>query len=119
MDTLEVANKWREMCQQGKNLECIDELYADTITSTEMPSSPSEVISGKQEVWNKNKNWLESVEEFHSGEISEPIVAGNHFTSKMAYDVTFKDQGRQQMEEVAVFEVKDGKIVNEQFFYSM
>lgn len=119
MKTLEVANKWREMCQQGKNLECINELYADNISSREMPGLPNEIMNGKQNVWNKSKEWLDNVEEFHAGEISEPIVAGNHFTSKMTYDVTFKDQGRQQMEEVAVFEVKDGKIVNEQFFYSM
>ncbi len=120
MTTQEVANKWQSMCQQGQNLECINELYADTIVSKEMPGVPyGEVMSGKENVYNKSKEWLDSVEEFHSGEISEPIVAGNHFTSKMTFDVTFKDRGRQQMEEVAVFEVKDGKIVNEQFFYDM
>ena len=60
------------------------------------------------------------MEEFHGGSISEPVVAGNHFTSKMNFDVTFKDRGRQQMEELAIYEVNDdGKIVNEQFFYSM
>ena len=53
------------------------------------------------------------------GEIGEPVVADNHFTSKMTFDVTFKDRGRQQMEEVAVFGVKDGKIASEQFFYNM
>ena len=80
---------------------------------------PGEEISGKQNVWNKNKEWLDNVTEFHSSTISEPIVAGNHFTSKMNFDVTFKVRGRQQMEELAVFEVKDGKIANEQFLYTM
>jgi len=37
----------------------------------------------------------------------------------MDFDVTFKDRGRQQMEEVCVFEVENGKIVHEQFFYAM
>jgi len=37
----------------------------------------------------------------------------------MSFDVTFKDRGRQQMEEVCVYEVNNGKIVNEQFFYTM
>jgi hypothetical protein len=37
----------------------------------------------------------------------------------MSFDVTFKERGRQQMEELCVFEVKDGKIINEQFFYTM
>ncbi|WP_179346462.1 nuclear transport factor 2 family protein [Winogradskyella ursingii] len=119
MKTWDVAKKWQNMCNEGKNLECINELYADNIVSKEMPGMPGEKISGKQEVWNKNKEWLDNVEEFHSSSISEPVVAGNHFTSKMDFDVTFKDRGRQQMEELAVFEVNDGKIVSEQFLYSM
>jgi hypothetical protein len=47
----------------------------------------------------KGKN----LEEFHKDVISDPIIAGNHFTSKMDYDVTFKEKGRMQMEEVGVF----------------
>jgi hypothetical protein len=31
--------------------------------------------------------------------------------------VTVKGQGRMKMDEIAVYEVKDGKIVKEQFFY--
>ncbi|MFD1614060.1 SnoaL-like domain-containing protein [Gelatiniphilus marinus] len=120
MNTQDVANKWAQMCREGKNMECIEELYADHVVSKEMPGVPyGEIVSGKQNVWDKSKQWLDNVQEFHSGTISDPVVAGNHFTSKMEFDVTFKDRGRQQMEEVCVFEVNDGKIVNEQFFYSM
>ncbi|MEW4922593.1 SnoaL-like domain-containing protein [Algibacter sp. 2305UL17-15] len=120
MNTQEVANKWAQMCREGKNLECIEELYGDNVTSREMPGVPSgEVVTGKQNVWDKSKQWLDNVVEFHGGDISDPVVADNHFTSKMSFDVTFKDRGRQQMEEVCVFEVNDGKIVNEQFFYTM
>ncbi|WP_299339306.1 nuclear transport factor 2 family protein [uncultured Psychroserpens sp.] len=119
MNTNDVAKKWTQMCREGKNLDCIEELYAENVTSREMPGMPGEIISGKQNVWNKNKEWLDNVAEWHGGEISEPIVADKHFTTKMTFDVTFKDRGRQQMEEVVVFEVDNGKIVNEQFFYSM
>ncbi len=119
MNTQEVANKWLEMCNDGKHLECVDKLYADNVTSREMPGIPDELVSGKQNVWNKSKLWLDNVEEFHSGSTTEPVVAGNFFTSKMSFDVTFKDRGREQMEEVCLFEVNNGKIVNEQFFYSM
>lgn len=85
-----------------------------------MPGVPyGEVVTGKQHVWEKSKQWLDNVVEHHGGEISEPLVTDNHFTAKMSFDVTFKDRGRQQMEEVCVFEVNDGKIVNEQFFYTM
>nr|WP_321237523.1 nuclear transport factor 2 family protein [uncultured Psychroserpens sp.] len=119
MNTNDVAQKWIQMCREGKNLDCVNELYAENVTSKEMPGMPDEIVSGKQNVWNKNKEWLDNVEEWHGGEISEPTVVDNHFTTKMSFDVTFKDRGRQQMQEVAVFEVNDGKIVNEQFFYNM
>lgn len=119
MKTKEVANKWASMCREGKNLECINELYSDNISSREMPGTPNEVTTGKQNVWNKNKEWLDNVKEMHGGSVDDPIVADNHFTSKMSYDVTFKDRGRQHMEEIGVYEVKDGKIASEQFFYSM
>lgn len=120
MNTQEVANQWTQMCREGKNLDCVNELYAENVVSKEMPGIPfGELVEGKKNVLNKNKEWLENVEEFHASEISEPIVAGNHFTSKMKFDVTFKDRGRQQMEEVCVFEVQNGKIAKEQFFYSM
>lgn len=120
MSTQEVANQWAQMCREGKNLECIEVLYGDNVTSKEMPGVPyGELVTGKQNVYDKSKQWLDSIEEFHGGDISEPVIAGNHFTSKMSFDVTFKDRGRQQMEEVCVFEVNDGKIVFEQFFYTM
>ena len=119
MSTQDVAKQWAQMCREGKNLECIENLYAENVVSKEMPGMPGEVISGKQNVWNKGKDWLESVEGFHSSEISEPVVAGNFFTSKMSFDCTFKERGRQQIEEVCLYEVKDGKIASEQFFYSM
>jgi len=118
MNTWDVAKKWKEMCEQGKNLECINELYAENVISKEMPGMGEDVI-GKQNVWKKSKDWLESVEAFHASEIGEPIVAGNFFTAKMGFDCTFKERGRQKMEEVCVYEVKDGKIASEQYFYSM
>lgn len=119
METKDVAKKWAQMCREGKNLECVKELYAENVVSREMPGMPGEIVTGKQNVWNKSKEWLDNVKEIHSSSITDPVVAGNHFASKMDFDVTFKDRGRQKMEEVAVYEVKNGKIANEQYFYSM
>jgi hypothetical protein len=35
----------------------------------------------------------------------------------MGIDATYKGMGRQKLEEIAVYEVKNGKVVKEQFFY--
>ena len=47
----------------------------------------------------------------------EPLVGGNHISLAMGMDVSMKGMGRMKMDEVVVYEVKDGKIVKEQFFY--
>jgi ketosteroid isomerase-like protein len=78
-----------------------------------------ERTEGKEAVIGKNQYWYSTVEEIHSGEVSEPIVSGDFFTVSMYMDVTYKEGGRMPMQEIAVYEVKDGKIVAEQFFYNM
>ncbi|WAC03138.1 hypothetical protein N7U66_05840 [Lacinutrix neustonica] len=67
---------------------------------------PGEIITGMQNVWNKGKEWLGSV---HSSSVSEPLIAGDFFTSKMNFDCTFKEGGRQKIKEVGVYKFKDGK----------
>ena len=66
MKTQDVANQWAQMCREGKNMECIEALYGDSVVSKEMPGMPGEVISGKQNVWNKSKEWLDNVQEFQN-----------------------------------------------------
>ncbi|MEM1001247.1 MAG: nuclear transport factor 2 family protein [Bacteroidota bacterium] len=119
MTTQETANKWHEFCQNGKNLECIEELYSDDIVSTEMPGMPEQIVRGKQNILKKNKDWFDSIVEWHSKSVAAPIIAGDHFTSKFSFDVTFKERGKTAVEELGVYQVKDGKIIKEQFFYYM
>jgi hypothetical protein len=53
----------------------------------------------------------------HGGYSNPPQVAGYHFAVAMGIDATMKGPGRVKMDEIAVYEVKNGKIVKEQFFY--
>lgn len=120
--TKEVANRLVELCRQGRNVEAIEELYHDDVVSLEMADWPGgpQRVEGIRQVVEKNEQWMDNVQEIHNAAVSEPITAGNHFTVKMNYDVTFKNQGRTQMEELAVYHVDNtGKITQEQFFYDM
>ena len=120
MNTQEVANKYLDYMRNGNGMGAIQELYSDNIVSKEMPNWPGQVITeGIKAVAEKNEQWVANVEEFHNAQYSDPLVSENHFTVKMGFDVTFKDRGRQQMEELATFHVENGKITEEQFFYSM
>lgn len=117
MNTEQVASRLVELCRIGENMQAVNELYADAVVSKEMPGAPNELCSGKDAVTKKSQDWYASVEEFHGGQISDPIVAGDHFTVKMEMDCTFKGQGRMQIEEVCVYQVNNGQIIEEQFFY--
>jgi len=119
MTTQEVANQLVKLCRDGKNDQAIDELYADNIVSREPKGSPMELTEGKAAVKDKTLRWEESVQEIHSATCSEPIIADNHFSIVMDIDATYKEHGRMKMSEIAVYEVKDGKIVADEFFYRM
>ncbi|WP_316791366.1 nuclear transport factor 2 family protein [Pedobacter frigoris] len=119
MKTQEVADKLVQLCREGKHEQAIDELYADNVTSKEPKGSPMEFTEGKEAVKNKTVQWEQSVKEIHSASCSDPIVADNHFAMVMDIDATYKEHGRMSMSEICVYEVKDGKIVADEFFYRM
>jgi hypothetical protein len=57
------------------------------------------------------------VEKIHSLNVSDPLVAEDAIAFLMTMDMTMKGRPRQTMSEICVYEVKDGKIVSEQFHY--
>ena len=118
MTTQEVANRFNELAKTGQWNEIQSELFADNAVSIEPANSPGlKTAEGIEAIKEKGKQFGEMVEEIHGGYSDEPVVAGNHFALAMGMDVTMKGQGRMKMDEIAVYEVNDGKIVKEQFFY--
>ena len=118
MNTKEVAAKLVQYCREGHPVDALNELYADDIVSREPKGSRYELVEGKEAVLDKNLQWYNMVQEVHSVVISDPIVTGNFFAVTMEMDVTYKEHGRMGMLEIAVYEVKDGKIIADQFFYN-
>jgi len=124
MDTKEVGEKLVALCREGKNVEAVDTLYGPDIVSVEaisMPDMPAE-MRGIEAVRGKNQWWLDN-HEIHSASSEGPYPHGDKFAVKYAYDVTAKAGpmagNRMKMDEVAVYTVHDGKIVREEFYYSM
>ncbi len=119
--TSAVANELLELCRAGKNLEAIEKLYADDIVSVEAAGgaeSPRE-SSGKEKIRGKNQWWLDN-HEIHSASANGPYVGDGQFAAQYTFDVTFKESGQRfTLEEMALYDVEDGKVVREQFFYNM
>ncbi len=117
MTTKEVAARFYELAQQGGYAQIQNELYGADVRSIEASEDFLPSVEGIEKVHEKDKMFAEMVEAMHGGYCGEPVAAGNFFSCAMGMDVTLKGQGRIQMDEIAVYEVRDGKIVLEQFFY--
>jgi len=117
MTTQQVADRFYELSQQNGYEHIQTELYSKDAKSIEPAGGPFVNVEGLDAILEKGKEFSESIEEMHDGYCSKPLVAGNFFTCTMGMDVTLKGQPRMKMDEVAVYEVKDGKIVLEQFFF--
>ena len=118
MTTTDVANKLVELCRLGKIDETLETLFADDAQSIEANEMMGpKVVTGLDAIKAKSVAFQSGLEEFHGATISDPIVAGNSFAISWALDATFKDRGRMTIQEICAYQVKDGKIVLEQFFY--
>ncbi len=117
--TAAVAEELVALCRAGRNLDAIEAFYSPQIVSVESMGNeemPAE-MKGIDAIRQKNKWWMEN-NEVHSAQADGPFVRDDKFAVHWDYDVTFKPTGkRMRMDEMALYTVKDGKVVREQFFY--
>ncbi|MDW3197292.1 MAG: nuclear transport factor 2 family protein [Cytophagales bacterium] len=118
MSTQEIANRLVALCREGKFEQAIQELYAPEIVSVEPVGAPVERVQGFEALAEKAKAFGEMIAETHGSSVSDPIVADNFFSCSMTMDVTFKDGPRVNMEEICLYQVKDGKVIKEEFFFT-
>jgi len=118
LTTQEVAARFNELAQEEKWFEIEDELFADNVRSIDPENSPYfGYAEGKASVRKKGMDWVAKIKEGHEVSTTHPVIAGNHFAVGRSFDITTEDFGRIKIEEIMLYEVKDGKIVLEQFFY--
>lgn len=118
MTTQEVADRFSQLAKENDFSKIQDEMFADNAASIEPPGVPGmQSVEGLEAIKKKGEDFQSTVEEMHGGYCSEPVVGGNYFSVAMGMDATMKGMGRIKMDEIAVYEVKDGKIVKEQFFF--
>ncbi len=118
LTTAEVANRFHELAQQEKWFEIQDEFFAENVRSIEPLGSPyMSNAEGKANVRKKAEDFVGKIEALHSASTTAPIVTGNHFVVGREKDLTVQGHGRIQIREIMLYEVKDGRIILEQFFY--
>jgi hypothetical protein len=117
--TTTVAQELVLLCRARRNLDAINKLYSSKIVSVEPvgdENMPAE-MTGIDAIRQKNQWWFEN-NELHGTEVNGPFIGDDQFAVQYTFDTTFKPTGqRNSMTEMALYRVKDGKIVHEQFFY--
>jgi ketosteroid isomerase-like protein len=121
MDTMTIAKKLVELCKQQKNREALDTLFAEDAVSVEAGAPPGMQRDSKGLAALRAKSdWWLGNHEIHSANVTGPWPHDDRFIVGFQYDVTNKPSGqRLKMDEVGLYTIKDGKIVREEFFYSM
>lgn len=118
----EVGEQLVAYCRANETEKGLAELYSADAVSVEafgQDGAPRETkgldgIRGKHEWWDSNFD-------VHSANVDGPYESGDdRFAVIFEMDATHKQSGqRSQMKEVALYHVADGKIVREEFMYTM
>lgn len=118
MTTSEIAGRLVELCRKGAFEDAQKELFSKEVISIEPEASPGfdKETKGLPAVIDKGHQFDEMVQEVHGIKVSDPMVAGNAIAFSLNMDITMRGRDRSSMEELCVYEVKNGKIVSEQFF---
>lgn len=121
MSTMEIAKKLVDLCRQGKNKEALETLFSEDMVSVEAAATPGvqQEQKGLAAVKAKGEWWLAN-HEIHSASVTGPWPHGDRFIMGFQYDVTNKPSGnRMKLDEAALYTIRNGKIVREEFFYDM
>lgn len=90
-------------------------LWSDTIESMEPGDGPMSHVKGREQLLEKHAWWNENAE-MHDFSMEGPYVVGEQFAIRYSMDVTMMGE-RSQSSETGVYTVKEGKVVEERFFY--
>jgi hypothetical protein len=118
LTTKEVADRFNVLAKEEKWFQIQEELFAENVQSIDPAHSPYfGYAKGKEAVRKKGEAFGKNIEAVHSTATTAPVVGGRYFSVGRDVDITLKELGRIQINQIMLYEVKDGQIVMEQFFY--
>jgi limonene-1,2-epoxide hydrolase len=119
MTPQEIATRMHEMLNKIQFGEAQKELFSDDVASIEPPHSQTGLptVRGKAAAMAKGASFRSMVKEWHHVFANEPMVYGPYIFIEMGIDVTLEGAGRINLKEMCKYEVKDGKIISEEYFH--
>lgn len=119
MDMKDVASALVAGCREGRETENIDRLYAEDAVSVEAADmGRGRETKGREGIKAKHE-WFSGMFEQIESTVSEPMPHGDDRFAVL-FDMTMRNRETgaiEEMRDIGVYHVKDGRIVREEFFY--
>lgn len=103
-----------QLILEGKAMEAFERFYSDDIVMQENENPPT---VGKEANRKREIEFFNSITEFRGATLLSFGAGENKTFTEWSYDYTHKDWGVRKYKQVAVQTWKDGKIINEKFYY--
>ncbi|MCB0278845.1 MAG: nuclear transport factor 2 family protein [Calditrichaeota bacterium] len=115
MNLLEKITDLNSLVLEGKALDAFDKYYADNCVMQENNSDPTigKAVNREREI-----DFFNSITEFRGAHVKNVAVGPNCTIVEWHFDYTHKDWGDRKYDQIAVQEWRDGKIINEKFYYA-
>jgi ketosteroid isomerase-like protein len=117
MNVKDVAQAFTALLKAGDHHSAAETFNAPDIVSIEAMEGPMSKVQGTEAVKAKS-DWWYGEHEVHAFDAEGPHLNGDQFAVVFTMDITHKASGhRITGQEVGLYTVRDGKIVEERFFY--
>lgn len=104
-----------QMILEGKTLEAFEKFYAEDVI---MQDNNYPVRVGKDDNRKYEEAFVNGIIEFRGAKVLNTIISEDIAAIEWWMDFTHKDYGSRNYKQLAVQRWKDGKIVEEKFYYN-
>ena len=109
------VDQLNQLILEGKILDAFDKFYDDEVVMQENndPARDGKVLNRQYE-----EAFVNGLTEFHGAKVVNTLISDNLAVTEWWFDYTHKDYGRRNYRQLAVQRWKNGKIVEEKFYYN-
>lgn len=109
------VDQLNQMILEGKILEAFDKFYADDVVMQDnnYPQREGKVVNRQYE-----EAFVSGLTEFRGAKVISTLVSDDLAVTEWWFDYTHKDYGVRNYRQLAVQRWKNGKIVEEKFYYN-
>lgn len=113
MNTLEIAEKFKELWLIGDNDEAIRLFYRDANFNNGNGFLLTRDITGHHYIFSQQIGQPILLDDFYSAELSDAVVMEDYFCYQLQMSFSLQDIGKASIKETWVFKLEKGKIIKE------